>query len=152
VSETELREALAKIEDWCIDSLDDIDAKHGSIQRLVLAVIPTTAANALASIAVEPVAPLTLLDAAYRERNSVVAALIRTNGWPTWIVPAPDADGWWIVYAETPEGQVSWHFGEADRELFADWSTVAPRDWDGHTTDEKYARLARLALDAPPGE
>ncbi len=82
------------------------------------------------------------LDEAYRERNAVVAALIRTNEWPTWIVPAPDATGWWIVYAETPNGQVSWHVGAADLDLFPDWNTVAAATWDGHTTEEKYLRLA----------
>ena len=85
------------------------------------------------------------LDVAYRERNAVVAALIRTNGWPRWVAMAPDADGWIIVYAETPEGQVSWHVGPDDFDLFADFPDIAPGGWDGHTTEEKYERLARLS-------
>jgi hypothetical protein len=63
-------------------------------------------------------------------------------------VPAPDAEGWRIVYAETPQGQVSWHIGSRDADLFADFPTAPVAGWDGHSTDEKYRRLAALA--APP--
>ena len=90
--------------------------------------------------------PKGLLDAAYRERAQVVAALVRTNNWRTWRIEAPDAFGWWIVYAETPQGQVSWHVSERDVDLFR-WVPVALPDspgWDGHSTEEKYQRLARL--------
>jgi len=93
------------------------------------------------------------LDAAYRERNAVVAALIRSNGWPRWVAMAPDAGGWIIVYAETPEGQVSWHVGPGDFGLFEDFPGVAPGRWDGHTTEEKYRRLAALTTGQhEPGE
>jgi hypothetical protein len=100
-----------------------------------------------------PAAPAGL-DAAYRERNALVAALIRTNGWPAQIVMAPDTEGWWIVYAETPEGQVSWHVSPDDMDLFSDWPVAFGSHhspWDGHTTDEKYTRLARLRAAAPAG-
>ena len=83
------------------------------------------------------------LDAVYRERNAVVAALIRTNGWRASLMAAPDAEGWWVVYAETPQGQVSWHIHPTDVRLFDD----VPRrgaDWDGHDTDTKYERVAAL--------
>jgi hypothetical protein len=87
------------------------------------------------------------LDAAYRERNAVVAALIRTNGWPAWVIPAPDADGWFIVYAESDEGQVSWHIGPDDIDLFS-WLPTEPRagwdGWDRHTNEQKYERVASL--------
>ena len=96
-------------------------------------------------------AVLSELDAAYRERNAVVAALIRTNGWPRWVAMAPDADGWVIAYAETPQGQVSWHVGPDDFDLFADFPTVAPGGWDGHTTEEKYRRLAALSAEQGDG-
>jgi hypothetical protein len=91
------------------------------------------------------------LDDVYRERNAVVAALIRTNGWPASLMAAPDEEGWWIVYAETPLGQVSWHVNPVDVRLFDD----VPRrgaDWDGHDTDTKYERIAMLARAALAGE
>lgn len=88
------------------------------------------------------------LDAAYRERNAVVAALIRVGGYPASLVPAPDAEGWWIVYAETPQGQVSWHVGPDDLDLF-DGIPAQYVAWDRHTTEEKYERVAALAAPAP---
>ena len=87
------------------------------------------------------------LDVAYRERNAVVAALIRSHGWPAEVVMAPDTEGWWIVYAETPQGQVSWHIGPDDMDLFSEWPVAfgtARSPWDGHSTEEKYRRLAAL--------
>lgn len=83
------------------------------------------------------------LDNAYRERNAVVAALIRVGGYRAWRMLAPDAEGWWIVYAETPMGQVSWHVAPVDIRLF-DGVPVGSDPWDGHSTAEKYDRVARL--------
>lgn len=39
---------------------------------------------------------------------------------------------WPVAYIELPTGQVSWHLPQHQR------------DWDGHSTAEKYARLARF--------
>ena len=87
------------------------------------------------------------LNLAYRERCAVVAALIRVGGYPAQVVMAPDAEGWWIVYAETPAGQVSWHVSPDDMDLFRDIPVAfgTYSRWDGHTTDEKYRRVAALA-------
>lgn len=42
----------------------------------------------------------------------------------------PEFDGFRVVaYIELPTGQVSWHLPEHDRR------------WDGHTTEQKYARI-----------
>lgn len=93
------------------------------------------------------------LNAAYRERNAVVAALIRSNGWPAEVVMAPDTEGWWIVYAETPQGQVSWHIGPDDMDLFSDWPVAfgsRKSPWDGHSTEEKYRRLAAARSSSAP--
>lgn len=38
---------------------------------------------------------------------------------------------WPVVYIELPDGQVSWHM------------PAHVKDWDGHTTPEKFARIAR---------
>jgi hypothetical protein len=87
--------------------------------------------------------PYRELDAAYRERNAVVAALIRlfpSGGF----LPSEDGDGEWrIYYVDLPAGQVSWHVGRADWDLFED---IGPYrgEWDGHDTDEKYRRVAAL--------
>lgn len=50
----------------------------------------------------------------------------------------PAEPEWPVMYFELPTGQVSWHLPQH------------PKPWDGHTTDEKYARVEafRAALDA----
>lgn len=84
-------------------------------------------------------------DAAYTERNQVVAALARC--FPS-VVTKTAIEGWdpaWhnCVYITLPTGQASWHFHDKDANLLRD----IPRGdmkWDGHTTPEKYDRLDAL--------
>jgi len=54
-----------------------------------------------------------------------------------------DADEWAILYAWTPEGQVSWH---VPRDL-AEESNLPQKnvEWDGHTREEKNERLLSTA-------
>lgn len=85
------------------------------------------------------------LDAVYRERAHLVAHL--TALYPAALVAsAPDAPEWAVVYVNLPTGQVSWRIAVRDLPLFADIEVVAadsPRaTWPGHSTDEKYRRLA----------
>jgi hypothetical protein len=90
-------------------------------------------------------------DGAYLERNQVVAALARTviaNGGVAGVARTA-IEGWsedWqgCVYVELPTGQASWHFHDSPRALFAGLPPYV-RPWDGHTTPEKYDRLAALA-------
>lgn len=103
-------------------------------------------------------------DAAYTERNQLVAALARilpkTLAHREWVIPkdAPavawlaehdPADAGWdpewrtIVFIEGPTGQLSWHLHDSDVPLF-DGLPRGPNSWDGHTTPEKYERVARL--------
>lgn len=85
------------------------------------------------------------IDGAYRERNQVVAAL-------AWCFPSgvkkTAIEGWdpaWhnCVYIDLPTGQASWHFHDDDASLFAGLPAYVG-EWDGHSTPEKYARLAAL--------
>jgi len=88
------------------------------------------------------------LNAAYRERAHLVALLAAI--YPSHIGPAPDTDpSWSIVYVQLPTGQASWHIARSDMPLFAHVPTSDPTKthWDGHTTAEKYERIARLAAD-----
>ena len=93
-------------------------------------------------------------DAAYFERNQVVAALAKC--FPS-IVTQTEIPGWspeWhgCVYIQLPTGQVSWHFHESQEYLFAE----LPRKgagwdgWDGHDTDEKYRRVNSIPVPAVP--
>lgn len=97
-------------------------------------------------------------DNAYAERGKVVAALsklypsklARPGGYG---LDPKEHDGWqWIVFIELPTGQVSWHISdaEADSPVFAHLARDESEPWDGHTTDEKYARLASLTEERKP--
>ncbi len=79
------------------------------------------------------------IDAIYRERNQLVAALTK-------LFPAVRYfDGVWsAVYLELPTGQVSWHYAERDADLFRHLPMVTKSPWDGHDTPTKYARLNAL--------
>lgn len=89
-------------------------------------------------------------DGAYDERNRVVAAL-------AWLAiklgyraginahEGPEDFGDWkhVCKIQLPVGQCSWHFTDAQAEYFVG----LPHDdkpWDGHTTPEKYERLAKV--------
>ena len=85
------------------------------------------------------------LDAAYRERAHLVALLAAL--YPAHIgYTDPAAIDWLVVTIETPTGQMSWHIAERDRDLFEHVRLVPAvhNVWDGHSTEEKYARLRRL--------
>jgi hypothetical protein len=84
-------------------------------------------------------------DAAYEERNKVVAALARR--FPSGVARTA-IEGWsedWhgCVYIDLPTGQVSWHFHDSQAHLF-DGLPAYTKPWDGHDTPEKYRRLAAL--------
>lgn len=82
------------------------------------------------------------LNAAYRERAILVFALARELG-GAWVGIDPAEPDWPVLYIETEAGQMSWHFSPSDANLLEEFPH---RDgvWDGHTTEEKYARLAAL--------
>lgn len=90
---------------------------------------------------------MTDLDAAYLERNRVVAALARlvvANGGRAGLRKTT-IDGWdpaWhsCCWIDLPTGQASWHFHDREAHLFAGLPDY-DGDWDGHSTPEKYERL-----------
>lgn len=88
-------------------------------------------------------------DAAYLERNQVVAAL--ASAYPSGIARTA-IEGWsedWhgCVYIDLPTGQASWHYHDSQAHLFAHLPPYSEA-WDGHTTEEKYQRLSALAAEA----
>lgn len=84
-------------------------------------------------------------DAAYAERNKVVAALARLypSGTARTAIEGWSDDWHGCVYIDLPTGQVSWHYHDSHAPLFADLPPYAGK-WDGHTTEQKYQRLAEL--------
>lgn len=88
-------------------------------------------------------------DAAYYERNQVVAALAKC--FPSGVARTA-IEGWsedWhgCVYIDLPTGQVSWHFHDSQAHLFAGLPPYAGK-WDGHDTPEKYRRVGALEVSA----
>jgi hypothetical protein len=108
-------------------------------------------------------------DFAYWERNQLVAALSKL--YPSWLErhPAEDKDwedDWrWIVFIQLPgrvkvfqknhgipgggfyerkRKQLSWHIHDSEVEYFKHLPVKHSNSWDGHTTEEKYERLATL--------
>lgn len=86
-------------------------------------------------------------DGAYRERNQLVALL--ASVFPAGI-KRTEIEGWspeWhgCVYIDLPNGQASWHYHDSEAHLFAHLPPYAG-EYDGHTTEEKYARIGQLAL------
>lgn len=86
-------------------------------------------------------------DAVYLERNRVVAALasIFTAGTAQTNIPDWDPEWHGCVYIDLPHGQVSWHYHDSQAHIFAHLPPYT-KPWDGHTTEEKYRRLADLNL------
>jgi hypothetical protein len=89
---------------------------------------------------------------AYKERNQCVAfmaKLARGMGWHVYLSRHDEADADWdrdwmtIVFIETPAGQLSWHLHDSEvLPLFGDIPVFPHYKWDGHSTDEKYRRMA----------
>lgn len=61
----------------------------------------------------------------------------------------PQSPTWPVLYIETPEGQISWHNDPDDMGIFKHLPVVDDYPWDGHTTEEKYARIRRLVRKLP---
>ena len=89
-------------------------------------------------------------DGAYFERNQLVALLAL-------VYPSSQCktaiEGWdpvWhnCVYIHLPDmGQLSWHYHDSEAQLFEHVPHVATK-WDGHTTEEKYARIRKFIKDS----
>lgn len=91
-------------------------------------------------------------EAAYTERARLVAYLARTM--PSSLEVADPSPGFeYVVYIDSPAGQLSWHVADTDLYLFRGVAVNQGRKWDGSDTDEKYARLEAIGqpdvLDGP---
>ena len=88
------------------------------------------------------------LDCVYNERNRLVALMARLfpSGLKKTAIPGWDEAWHGCVYIDLPTGQASWHFHDREAHLF-DGLPPYSGEWDGHSTDEKYERIARAALE-----
>lgn len=87
------------------------------------------------------------LDGAYNERNRLVAFLARLfpAGLKKTAIPGWDEAWHGCVYIDLPGGQASWHYHDSEAHLFNGLPPYSG-EWDGHSTDEKYERIARSLL------
>lgn len=82
----------------------------------------------------------------YHERNLLALAFVqqyRNTAFDCgWWPDTDDVNGgeWAAVWADTNEGQVGWH---VPKEMVPDWLDKRDPEYDGYTTDEKNARIAR---------
>lgn len=86
-------------------------------------------------------------DVAYEERNRVVALLaaLFPSGKAKTAIEGWDEEWHNCVYIDLPTGQISFHYHDDHAHLFAHVSKHHV-EWDGHTTEEKYGRVALAAL------
>lgn len=88
-------------------------------------------------------------DGAYAERDKLVALISKV--FPAHLERHPDEDkewenDWrWIVMIQLPTGQASWHIHDSELPMFDHLKRESGHSWDGHTTEQKYARLAAIA-------
>lgn len=84
------------------------------------------------------------LKALYRERAHLVGFL--TTLFPSHFGHTdPSTPGYGVATVDTPAGQMAWHVADADADVIPDQAKqTEPIQWDGHSTDEKYARLRDL--------
>jgi hypothetical protein len=90
-------------------------------------------------------------DGAYRERAQLLAWLAALHPAVRTLAVDVTEPGWQILYINPAAGgQLSWHIAPADVELFDHVEYVPANSgderalWDGHTTTEKYERIASL--------
>lgn len=85
-------------------------------------------------------------DLAYSERDKLVALLSKL--FPASLERHPEEDkdwenDWrWIVFINLPTGQVSWHIHDSEISMFNHLKRKLGVKWDGHTTEEKWKRVA----------
>jgi hypothetical protein len=83
------------------------------------------------------------LRSVYRERAHLVAHL--ASLYPhSFAHTDSSTPGWPVATVETPVGQLSWHIAPEDTDVFPNAPTTNGLPWDGHSTEEKYARLQQL--------
>lgn len=88
-------------------------------------------------------------DAAYGERDACIAFMARMALMLGWRVGLARHEGEWeedwrhIVFIDSPAGQLSWHYHDSEHHLYRHLPEYIT-SWDGHSTEEKYTRMARI--------
>lgn len=123
-----------------------VDDPHVSsaLDRLAAALAEVAACDPSMAVemgAIEPEEAADMTDVYARRNRAVLVALgAAVDAGLSAGVGVDPAYGteWPVVYIDLPTGQVSWHV------------TAYGPTWDGHTTPEKYARVAEWLADPSP--
>lgn len=91
-------------------------------------------------------------DGAYRERAQLLALLAAlTDGAVLTYARDVDEPGWQLLFLTIGGRQCTWHISPRDADLVGHVERVDIADpraqWDGHTTEEKYAHIAATAAE-----
>ena len=82
----------------------------------------------------------------FRERAYLVSFISKC--FPASLEPAEDCKDDpnfnFVIYIETPKGQISYHLHNNDLDLFYHVKRDLGNKWDGHNTLEKYERIKKL--------
>lgn len=90
-----------------------------------------------------------MTDDVYRERAHLLALL--ATHYPAHFEIDPEAPDWPVLHLDFPTGQCCWHISQNDLHLFGHVEAEPGNTWDGHTTEEKYRRIAQYTrLRMPP--
>lgn len=81
-------------------------------------------------------------DSVYTERAMLVAHLAARH--ESCFVQDSNEPDWPVVLIDLPTGQVSWHIAPDDVKYFPHVAWDLTKEWDGHSTEEKYQRLNAL--------
>ena len=128
-----------------------MDVKEDGNTRLIAvdgkAVLDAQLSNHYTSMNEQVVEMAKRKDFAYMERNMLVAFL--ASMYPSGI-RRTNIEGWdpeWhgCVYIDTPAGQMSWHYHDSQAAFFEGLPPYT-KEYDGHTTEQKYERLGELRL------
>jgi len=124
--------------------MDDLADALGAPGDGAISAIIDLQACLLAIAKLDPSNPAHSDTANYDQRNVFVVQALgyaMAAGYPCGFASHPDAPpeciGFGLVYITLPTGQVSWHL------------PVYPDQYDGHTTPDKYARIAEYLSHAP---
>ncbi len=86
------------------------------------------------------------LDDAYFDRNQAVMAMAKLamlHGYTVGLHTDPDEPEWPVLMIELPEGQIGYHLPK--NEIIGEWP-VYDKEWDGHSLDEKRARIDKFII------
>lgn len=143
---------------WCAVVLESYSFVDGNPNPVTFgATVVVTAEDAMKAINEKAGEIKAQMDRVYNERNRCAIAfakMARALGWVVGLAEHDPNDTSWdpewrtILFVEAPlasraHGQLSWHLHVSELELVAGLPRY-DKPWDGHTTEDKYARLARL--------